>query len=293
MQTIIINGVTSFTGYWISKILIDSKKYKIITILNNKKKNYIDLKKKRLNKLKPFKEYDDAKFGSKKYQEILNNYKNFTYIHHSAYTKNYNYNFNINKAISENLKSLNEIFKILKNNNCKEIILTESYHQKFNKYKNYSLYAKSKYLTSRAFEKFSKKYKIKLRKNRIANPFGPLEEKRFLYYIISKWKKNESVLIKSPNDKNDFVPVDILAKNFLNFLKSKKKILNVSGLYLSNYQFALIIKKNLEKLLKKKLIIKKTNLSKSFDRKNSNNSISYNICLNSLKNYLAYCIKEY
>ena len=75
MQKIIINGVTSFTGYWISKKLIDSKKYKIIKILNNKKKNYKDLKKKRLNQLKPFKEYDNAKFGSKKYQEILNKYK--------------------------------------------------------------------------------------------------------------------------------------------------------------------------------------------------------------------------
>ena len=79
METIVINGTASFTGYWMSKKLVESKKYKVVAILSKKKEKYKNLKKKRLNYLKPFKLHNDAKFGSKKYLKILSKYNNFIY----------------------------------------------------------------------------------------------------------------------------------------------------------------------------------------------------------------------
>ena len=47
-------------------------------------------------------------------------------------------------------------------------------------------------------------------------PFWTFRRKKISLLYYFKMEKNESVLIKL-NDKNDFVPVDILAKKFLIF----------------------------------------------------------------------------
>ena len=113
-KIVIMDGCSSFTGYWFAKEL-QKNKYLVIKLFNKKKEKYFGNYKLRVLDLKDNNSYFNIKFGSKSFLKLLNKYKNFIYIHHAAYTKDYDNddNFNLIEAISENNYNIEKFFETM------------------------------------------------------------------------------------------------------------------------------------------------------------------------------------
>lgn len=268
-KIVIMDGCSSFTGYWFAKEL-QKNKYLVIKLFNKKKEKYFGNYKLRVLDLKDNNSYFNIKFGSKSFLKLLTKYKNFIYIHHAAYTKDYDNddNFNLIEAISENNYNIEKFFEILKEKNCKKIILSNSYYQKYGKYENLNKYALSKSITNDCFDYFSKKYNVILKKIMIASPFGPLEQKGLLKYVCEQILTNKIPSINNSHDKNDFIYIKKLSRELLKFIENSEANLNCGQYYLNNKEMIEIVSKEIEKVKKIKVEIKyKKNSYKIFDRK--------------------------
>lgn len=260
-KNILFTGVTSFSGFHFVNELSKLKKINIYCTLQYKKNEYKDLKLQRLNLIKhKVNLIEKTSLGSKNFIKLIKKIKFDYFCHHSAYTKNYNNDkkFDLKFAIQSSLKNIDQIFEFLPKDI--KIILTETIFQ--NDYakskKAFNKYGLYKSIVSSCYDYYCSKNKIQLKKIVIPNPWGILEERRFLYYLINKWLKNETPFIKNPNYIRDNIYIDDLSKNYKKYLFSNvMKTYYPSKIACSNYVFAQAIKKKLEFFLKKKLSLKK------------------------------------
>ncbi len=291
-KKIIINGVSSFTGYHFTKFLSKTNKYEILCLVSKGKKN--EYQKKRLSELSKSKNLNfiyDVNYFSNKFFKILKKERNFTLVLHYAYNKNYktDENFDLNFFIKNNLFKIEEFYKIIFKK-CNKIILTNSYFQKNENTIAYNKYGLSKDINFLFHEYYCEKNNIELKINTISNPFGEMEEKRLLYYVISSWNRGLAPILSNPHDKNDFILIDSLAEKFVEFIESKEKLLSLSQYAESNLEFISRLKVIYEKLNKKVVKLKFKNSKVSFSR---NNSQKIKKDLYALKKYIIYASKEY
>lgn len=291
-KIIIINGSSSFTGYHFIKYLNMTNKYKIICLFSKGRKNSEQtIRINELYKMKNLKFFQEVDYLSSKFFNILNEYKNYILILHYAYNKNYknDENFKLNNFFKKNILQVEDLYKILKVK-CKKIILTNSYFQKNNDNLSFNKYGLSKDINYLIHEYYAHQNKIELKTHTISNPFGIYEEKRFLYHILSSWNNRQTPLILSPNDKNDYILIEDLAKQFVKFIDNKDKNLSISQYYESNLEFVLRIKKIYEKLTNLKMNIKTNKNEIKFDRKNK---LKIKKNDKGLEEYIKYAIKNY
>ena len=265
-RLILFTGASSFTGYHFVNRLSKEKKNIIYCLLTKKKKQYKGLKALRLSLLKNKKNirfFYNISFGEKKFFFILNKFSfNFLCLH-GAYTHQYNNDeeFSISDALKSNLNKIDILFKNINNKKTK-IILTNSIFQKNEKKKNYisiGKYGLTKFITHEVFHYLAIKYKVDITYFFIPNPWGILEEKRFLYYLIKTWKNGKTPIVKSPIYIRDNIYVDDLSKNYLKLFSKKSfpSYVYPSGAIISNLNFAKKIKTEFEKYTCKKFKLKK------------------------------------
>lgn len=256
-KEIIIDGSSSFTGAWFVKSLCLSNRISKVNYLLTKKK-YYGLNKVRLDFISQNKKaipHEKIKFGSKKYLDLIRSKNNFILCIHGAYTKNYNLEdkFSLNKSLKNNLNNIDEIFQILRNKNVK-IVLSDSIFQG-NQFDDYiGKYGLSKKITNDTIFSLSIKNNIPVSRIVIPNPWGEFEEKRFIYYLIKTWEKNETPFIKYPYYIRDNIYIKNLCKLYMKLvLSSSTSIIYPTEFSVSNLQFAKFIKKNYEKFTNKKV----------------------------------------
>ena len=187
---ILFLGVSSFSGYHFIKKLSENKKNKIICTLTKKLNSYKSIRYERIKLIKKIKNIqiiEKIKFGDEKFINLLKKKKlNIIGLHH-ALTKNYNSNtkFNLKKSLTENTKNINLVFSKI-DKKCK-IVISNTIFQNIpsKRYKAVNNYGISK---SRSYEKIKlscKKFNLKYKSIYITNPWGPLEEKKLNYYLIT------------------------------------------------------------------------------------------------------------
>lgn len=289
---IIINGSSSFTGYHFINYLSRTNKYDLICLISKGYKN--EDQQNRINELKKIKDIKIVKgvnYLSKDFFEVLKEHNDYILILHYAYNLNYKNDneFNMNNFLKTNIFDIEKLYQIL-NKNCKKVIISNTYFQKNNNNIAFNKYGLSKDISYLFHEYYCKKFNIILKINVISNPFGKYEEKRLLFYTINSWNKGLTPVLSRPNDMNDFILIDDLAKKFTQFIGNKERILSLSQYYESNFNFIVRLKKIYEKILNKKVKIHTTKIKKDFSRKNS-----FNIKKNNkgLENYIKYAIDNY
>ncbi len=259
---ILFLGVSSFSGYHFIKKLSQNKKNKIICTLTKKLNSYKSIRYKRvklIKKIKNVKIIEKIKFGDKKFINLLIKYKfNVICLHH-ALTKNYNSNskFNLKKSLEENTKNINKVFSKI-DKKCK-IIISNTIFQNIpsKRYKAVNKYGVSKSLSYNEIKTFCKKFNLKYKSIYITNPWGPLEEKKLNYYLITSWIQNKKTFISHPNYIRDNIFIDKLSKFYIRILNSnsKKKEYFPSGYCSTNKVFIEAFKKKFEKYFNKKVKI--------------------------------------
>jgi nucleoside-diphosphate-sugar epimerase len=81
----------------------------------------------------------------------------------------------------------------------------------------FSPYGLSKGLTWQVIRHWCQILGVPLGKFVIANPFGPLEEPRFISYLVKTWRAGEIAGIRTPRYLRDNIHVDLLAAAYAGF----------------------------------------------------------------------------
>ena len=257
---ILFLGVSSFSGYHFIKKLSENKKNKIICTLTKKLNSYKSIRYERIKLIKKIKNIqiiEKIKFGDEKFINLLKKKKfNVICLHH-ALTKNYNSNtkFNLKKSLTENTKNINLVFSKI-DKKCK-IVISNTIFQNIpsKRYKAVNNYGISK---SRSYEKIKlscKKFNLKYKSIYITNPWGPLEEKKLNYYLITNWIQNKKTFVSHPNYIRDNIFIDKLTKYYYKIVNSNSKKIEYfpSGYCSTNKIFIESFKNKFEKFFNKKL----------------------------------------
>lgn len=218
-RSILLTGVSSFTGYWFAKTLY-ANGVDITCPLPRSKCEYTELKKKRLDSLKDqVRLVYDCPYGSGKFIKLCSEHFD-TLCLHGSYVLDYTSDrFLLTRALSANLRSTEKTLEILKGNGCKRVIWTSSvfenavnfYDTKCSK-PNWYRYALSKYLSYTAISELCRGYDYEFSRVVITNPFGPLEDKKLSYQVFqSLLNQEEEFIIKTPYYVRDMIHVQNLA----------------------------------------------------------------------------------
>jgi nucleoside-diphosphate-sugar epimerase len=260
---ILFTGTSSFTGLYFLNELAKNDDFEIHAILSNSITDYEGSKKQRITLLNPkIILHPKIQFGDYSFIELLN-LKFDILCCHGAFVENYNSaEFDLIKALSSNTKNISSVIKSFKNNQGKIIINTGSIFEPnegecCGDSRAFNLYGLSKKFTNHLFKYYCQINEISFGKFVIANPFGKYEEPRFTNYLFKSWELNEIPTVQTPKYTRDNIPVDLLAKSYVDFIfeilrnAMKNKILqnyqiNPSGYVDSQKAFTNRILKNIQ-----------------------------------------------
>lgn len=251
---VLITGSTGFIGAAVLKFLI-KKKFKIYAILKNNKKR----------KKKTYKNYNLILYKNlPELEKKLKNYKFDVLINcATAYSKKDDLKTMLN-MIETNISFFSIILK-LTIKNVKLIInfgsMMEHFRYKKIYYKNF--YSITKSTMHNIINLFTNNKKTKFINIKLFETFGENDHRqKIIPTIIKNYKNNKIILIRPTNLKLNFVNVTSIIKVVSDILLKKKF---TSGDYcLRNYKFINIksLMISLNKVLKKKIIIKFFNKKK-------------------------------
>lgn len=126
--------------------------------------------------------------------------------------------FNIAESLHHNLNSISEVFTALAKRNVR-VVLTGTLFEPGEGCDGKpspagSPYGLAKGLVTQAFRYYSEKFNIPMMHFVIPNPFGPLEDRKFNYYLMDCWLKKKKAVVKTPDYVRDNIPVQLLAMSY-------------------------------------------------------------------------------
>lgn len=232
---ILFTGISSFTGFWIANYFAN-KGYTIDAVLTKKTiRQYDSLRSERLSKLSDnINLIFDCKFGDNKFISLIRSNQYEIIIHHASNVNNYNSDsFDWQLAINENTNNIEIVIEEIASNSNTIFAYSSTVFEKggISKDQPINKYAFSKKISKEIIKFFCVKYNIKFTQIYITNPFGPLEDLKLNHHILSSWKKNTDVVIKTPKYIRDFIPVDLLAISYFEHIVSLQTSNNLISSY--------------------------------------------------------------
>lgn len=224
---IIFTGGSSFTGFWFIKTLAEAG-HDITAVFTQNRIQYKETRKERVERIcNKAKTLFGCSFGDEQFLALIRSSDHWDILcHHGAYVADYkSMDFDIPRAVAENTRGLKEVLKILKEKNCRKIVLTGSVFEAeegdgTRPLTAFSPYALSKKMTADMFRFFCDHYEMSMGKFVIPNPFGPFEEKRFIHYLITSWLAGKTPVVRTPDYVRDNVHVSLLSLAYQGFVES-------------------------------------------------------------------------
>lgn len=231
---ILVTGSSSFIGYNLVKFL--SKNHKVFWTTSKNINDYRGIRKARIEKLKKNKNIILNLNKNPNIEKIFSKYRfDYIFLHH-AYTKNANNDkiFNLKKALSVNLKCLEEIFFLSKKYGIKKIIHTgtnqeygnynKKINENFEKLPN-TLYGLSKLIQSNHCEHLAIYFKVPCVSLKVFNVFGKLDNpKKVTSVVLKNIINNRVTKLSSCSQIRDFIYIDDLCKCFESIMLIKNKL---------------------------------------------------------------------
>ena len=281
---ILITGSAGFIGFSFAKKLLEKKMYKIIGIDNFNDYYDINLKKKRNNILKNYKNYKFNKVDitdKKKIDKIFKNEK-FDFVFHFAAQAGVRYSINFpRKYMESNLMGFFNILENVKKYRVKRLFYASS-SSVYGENKNFPLnekenifpkniYALSKKVNEEIANIFSRYYKVKLTGLRFFTIYGEWgrPDMMMLKFISSYYNNKTFELYNFGNHVRDFTYIgDVVAIMYLLLKKHKKldnnEILNIcSNNPINLKEIILFMKKNEINPKIKKVTLQKADILKT------------------------------
>ena len=244
-MNILLTGQNSFTGLILCKQLL-AKGFNVYSLTSTYSKKLNAAQYKLLTSIEQNKNYFPlkCKYIEKDAETIKSIDKNIDiFIMHGYNVLNYkSTKLNPIDIANDSTQWLINFPNYLKEKGCKMVAFTGTYFENFsnNLQTPYSISKKISWdITKSFFKEFT------LINYLFPNPFGVGESKKFANYIISSLKKNEPILINTPYQIRDNIPVDFLIDDYISSILESyslpsRTITKKSPSYFveSNYEFA-------------------------------------------------------
>lgn len=234
---ILLTGATSLTGFWFARQLKDSGHTVKCLMTRNSAADYTGLKSAiRFSHLQAeFPLLYNAAFGTEAFQQILEAEEFDLLCLHGSHIPEYkSQSFNIAESLFHNLHNINDVFAILQRKKNR-ILLTGTLFEPNEGLDGKpaeagSPYGLAKGLITQAFRYYSIKFTVPMRHFVVANPFGPLEDRKFNYYLMDCWLNGKKAQVKTPDYVRDNIPVTLLA---LAYEKACRDLMGQANLFSS------------------------------------------------------------
>lgn len=221
-QTVLLTGLTSFTGAHIAQALLESG-LEVFCPLKSEEKSYSGIKKERLELAPKAKLFNKVDIASHQIVDLCEELKPKIFINHAGYIENYRSDdFNVIKHLETNLLQIKELVKTLKENNCRLFIHSGSSFEPGEEYSKYGLspYGVAKKMVWELTLFWCHKYSLPIVKVVVPNPYGSLENEDRLLPIFSKAIKNgEAVQLREAEVVRNNIRAEVLAKSYLDAVK--------------------------------------------------------------------------
>lgn len=222
---ILLTGGSSLTGYWFAEELKAQGHDVLCTLTRVSVEAYRGEKSEvRVARLaEHFQIAWGIEFGTAKFCELLKS-QNFDVIgFHGSHIPDYRSpTFNIAESVAKNLNNIQGVFQILEKAKTPFVLTGTLFEQNEGEAgracEAATPYGLAKGMISDCFRYFSLKYGVPMGKFIIPNPIGPLEDKKFTYYLMDCWRKGEKAFVKTPLYVRDNIPVKLLAKAYASSL---------------------------------------------------------------------------
>ncbi|HYA66580.1 MAG TPA: NAD-dependent epimerase/dehydratase family protein, partial [Burkholderiaceae bacterium] len=175
---------------------------------------------------------------------------------HGAYVHDYrSEEFPVGVALQSNTNNLQQVLRSAKDRGLAKLVLTGSVFEAEEglgerPLRAFSPYGLSKTLTSQTFRFWCHRLAVPLAKFVIPNPFGPFEEQRFTYHLVSAWCTGATASVKTPDYVRDNIHISLLALAYADFVARKPlagfEKLGPSGYVESQGAFALRFAREIE-----------------------------------------------
>lgn len=247
LMRILLTGASSFTGFWIAKVLVHAG-HEVVATLSRGADEYVDgPRAERVRRLKDVALIvPNCPFGSEVFMQLLS--CEFDLLaHHAAQVGDYrNPDFDIIGAVSANTYNLKSI---LGSEKIRAVLLTSSVFAPNEGIGSepmgaFSAYGLSKGLTTDLVTYLAEQAGIPVSRFVIPNPFGPLEEPRFCSYLMRNWRAGTIARVNTPAYIRDNIHVDLLAKAYCHYAEQlmagkARRACNPSGYVGTQGDFAL------------------------------------------------------
>lgn len=217
-MNILLTGASSFSGYWFA-LALSQAGHRVVAPLRGKSEGYADVKARRVKLLAGICQvHFGVNFGEPAFLNLIDTLGPFDILcHHAAEVRDYrNPDFNAIAALAGNVNGLVDVLRKLRDKGCRRMLLTGSVFEQDEgigppPLRAFSPYGLSKGLTSDFVRYYAWREGFSLGKFVIANPFGPLEEPRFLGHLFKNWLAGQTPSVKTPSYVRDNIHVDLLA----------------------------------------------------------------------------------
>lgn len=224
---ILLTGASSMTGMWFAQALTKAG-HEVHATFRQSKSHYDEpLRKTRVQRVAAMcHTHWNVSFGDDAFLKLIEEERPFDVLcHHGADVSNYKSpTFDPIRAASANAYRVDEVFQVLRKNDCKRVVLTGSIFEPREGCGEgselaVSPYGLSKGLTAAIFRYYASHHGLSLGKFVIANPFGPFEEPRFTSYLMRCWAAGQAAEVRTPLYVRDNIHAEELAAIYVRFVE--------------------------------------------------------------------------
>jgi UDP-glucose 4-epimerase len=221
---VLLTGASSFTGFWFAKTLMEAN-VEVVAPLRGKPQDYFGVRGERVALLQHWaKVVPECPFGGDAFLDLARSREYDALCHHAAEVADYRSpDFDVIGAVAANTLNLRQTLLALRDKGLKAVVATGSVFEADEGVgpeprRAFSPYGLSKGLTYQAIQYWGEALGVPVSKFVIANPFGALEEPRFVSHVIGAWAKGEAVEVRTPRYLRDNIHVDLLARAYARFV---------------------------------------------------------------------------
>jgi len=222
LKTVFLTGVSSFTGCWMAKGLLDAGYQVVGTFTRSGPEAYVGLEAERLrlvlDRIEPV---WSAPFGSEAMRTALQETAPDILGLHAAKVGDHTAaDFDVMGSARETLEGLPELLDDFQRLGGKGVIHTASYFEADTgtgdtPREAFSPYALCKGLTWQLVRFETIRRSLPLLRFVIPNPFGPLDKPGFTTYLLDTWSTGARAQVRTPEYVRDNIPVDRLALEYV------------------------------------------------------------------------------
>jgi len=223
---ILFTGTSSFTGAWFIRELV-ARGHQVVAVTRGRREDYAALRRARIDRLTAGARIEWAcPTGTSAFDEVIERHSPFDLLClHGAEVGDYRRaDFDYLSAAASNTLGLSGSFASLVRRGCPATVLTGTVFEAYEgagepPLRAFSGYGLSKTLTSVIVEHACHVAGMRFAKFVIPNPFGPMEEPRFIRYLANAWLTGQTPEVRTPDYVRDNIHVSVLAASYAVFLE--------------------------------------------------------------------------